>query len=228
MKNPLIIGTIVAVLFILAGVGYFLLGNPFPAESPPPSTPSTEQPSPTRESKSPPEQLAPSLEQKIETIEKAIADVCATGESKEITLVFTETEVNDQAAKLLAQSEIPEDIPLEIKSVHVDFQTDNNLVTEIGAVTYGFNVTIKVNAQVGIEGGKPEVQVTDVSFGLVPLPEPLKDTITDLITQKIDDLLSQLTEVEIDCSEREIDLEFTDVSTQPDKITFAVKIKPKV
>jgi len=228
MKNPLIIGTTVAVLFILAGVGYFLLGDPFPTESPPPSPPSIKPPAPPNGSKPPPEQPTPGLEQKTEDLQKAIADVCATGESQEVTLVFTETEVNDQAEKLLAQSEIPEDIPLEIKSVHVDFQTDNNLVTEIGTVTYGFNVTIKVNAQVGIEGGKPEVQVTDVSFGLVPLPEPLKDTITDLITQNIDDLLSQLTEVEIDCSEREIDLEFTDVNTQPDRITFTVLIKPKV
>lgn len=227
MKRPkIIITAVVAVLFILlAGVGYFLLSNPPLTESPRLGAMSTEPPAQLREGTPPAKQLPPSFEQKIESLRDAIADVCATGGSREVTLVVTETEANDQAAKWLAMAEIPEGIPLEVQSIHIDFQTDNNLLTEAKTVAYGFiKVTIKVKARVGIEGGKPQVEVTRVSFGFVPLPKPLKDKIVVLITQQIDDLLSQVTEAEIDCNGK-VNLEFTDISIQQEEVTVTVLIE---
>ncbi|GAG18095.1 unnamed protein product, partial [marine sediment metagenome] len=175
-SHPIIISTVAIVVLILAGVSYSLLSKPSPTEPPPQVAPSIEQPAPSRESEPPSVQPPLSFEQKMESLQKDIADVCATNESKEVTLVFSETEANNQAAKLLAQTEIPEDIPLEIESVYIDFQSDNNVLTEARSVIYNrFKVTIKVKAQVGIEDGKPEVKVTSISFGFVPLPKPLKD-----------------------------------------------------
>ena len=202
MKSPLItIITVVAALFILSGAGYFLLSNPPPAEPPQPSTPPTEPPAPPRESKPPPGQPPLTFEQRMESLGEAIADVCATGESQEVTLVFTEAEANNRAAEFLATAEIPMDLPLEIESVYIDFQSDNNVLTETRSVIYDrFEVTIKVITQVSIEEGKPQIEVTKVSFGVVPLPQLLKDRIVGLITQQIDDLLSQLTSPEIECN----------------------------
>jgi len=221
-SRPILIGTGVAVLLILAGVSYPVLSNSSPAEPPPQIITSPKPPAPPPKSNPPPL----SFEQKIENLKKIIADVCATGESKEITLVFTETEANNQAAKLVAQAEIPEDIPLDIESVHIDFQPDNNVLTEARSVIYNrFKVTIKIKAMVDIEEGKPEVEVTSISFGFVPLPKPLKDKISDFITQKIDSLQS-LAEAELGGNGK-IDLEFRNIKIQDSKVTITLLIKPR-
>jgi len=228
MKRPLVIISIAAVvLLILAGAGYFVWSNLFPPEPPPPGATLTAPPPPPKESKPPPpKKPAPGLEEKVENFMQAIADVSATGKSKEVTLVFTEAEVNDQAAMLLTQVEIPGDIPLEIKGVHIDFQTDNNLVTEVETATYGFEVTIKVKTKVGVKEGKPDVEITDVSFGFIPLPETLKDRIVDFLKQKIDDSLVQLTETGIGGNGK-VNLEFKDINIQEEEMTITVIIKPK-
>ena len=235
MKSPLVITSItVAALLIIAGVGYFILSNLSPPEPPTPSPAAAEPPPPPSESAPPEppapvkesEPPAPSFEEKIEDFIKAMADVSASGESKEVTLVLTEAEVNQQAAMVLAQAEIPEDIPLEIKSVHLDLQADNNLVNEVETVTYGFEVTIKVKTKVGIKEGKPDVEITDVSFGFIPLPAAVKDKIVDFLKQKIDDSLVQLTETGIGGNGK-VDLEFKDINVQEEDITITVIIKPK-
>jgi len=237
-RSEIIIITVAAVVFILASVGYFLLSSPPLPESPALGATSTEPPAQPREGapsikpSAPPSESTPpsgqppsSFEQKIENLREAIADVCATGESREVTVVFTETEANDQAAKRLAQTEIPEDIPLEVSSVRIDFQTDNNLLTEAETVAYGFiKFTIKVKAQVSIEAGKPRVDVTKVSFGFVPLPELLKDRITGLITQQIDGLLSQITGAQLGCNGK-VALEFVDIATQESTVTVTMIVK---
>ena len=226
-SHPIIITTVAVAVLILVGVSYSLLNKPSPTEPPPQVTPSIEQPAPPRESKPPPVQPPPSFEQKIENLKTAIADVCATGEIKEVTMVFSETEANNQAAKLLAQTKIPEDIPLEIESVRIDFQSDNNVLTEARSVIYdSLKVTIKVKAKVGIKEGKPEVEVTSISFGFIPLPKPLKDRIVDLGMQKLDALQAQLTETGLDCNGK-VDLQFTDINIEQDKVTITLIIKPR-
>jgi len=231
MKSPpVIIGIIICVLLIVAGISYFTLIRPSLPEASSQVAPPTEQPAPSatmalsRESKPPPEMLL-SFEQKIESLGKATADVCATGESKEITLTFTEIEANNQATRLLATAEIPTDIPLEIESVHIDFQPDNIILTEARSVIYDrFRATIKAKAQVSIEAGKPKVEITKVNFGFIPLPRLLKDTIVELITAEIDDFQSQLTQVKTGCN-GSVRLEFTEISIQEEEITIALIIK---
>ena len=235
MKSFPVIIIAVVVLLIIAGVTYAILSNPpqpepspqgaAPAEPSPPAAPAAEPPSPPKESPSPITTPAPSFEEKVENFMQAIADVSATGESKEVTLVFTEAEVNEQAAKLLSQFEMPEDIPIEIRSVYIDLKADNNIVAEVETVTYGIGVTIKVKTQVGVKEGKPDVEVTDVSFGNPLLDALLKDRITALITRKIDDLLVQLTEAEIGGDG--VAQEFKDINTQEEEVTITVIIKPK-
>lgn len=226
MKSPLVITSfVIAGLLILAGVGYVLGRNPPPTEPPPQDTPPVEQPAPPGESKPTSEQPALSFEQQLEDLKTAIADVCDTGESQEVTLVVTETEANNLAAQMLSQAEIPEDIPLEINSVHIDFEADNNVVAEIGGVLYGFKVTIKSRAQVSVENGKPKVEVADINFGFIPLPQSIKDRVIVYITQEIDNLLSRMTETTVECNGT-VGLEFQDINVQQDKMTITVIIRP--
>lgn len=233
-----IIIIITAIVFVLIGGGYFVFSNFFSSEPPPeeevptepPPTPEvapTTPPAPPKESTpSPPtEPTVPSLQEKVVDFGQAVAGVLASGESQEVTLVFTEAEVNEQAARLLAQVAIPEDIPLEIKSVHIDLQPGNNLFTKAETTILGLGVTLKVNSQVSIREGKPKVDITKVSFGVIPIPGTVKDRIVDFLTQKIDELIIQLTEPEI--GGKGVELEFKDISIQEDEMTITVIVKPR-
>jgi len=235
MRNPLfIIGAAVIALLVVAGLGYLIsqldFGAPPPPEpAPQQAEPAAEPPAQLKESKPPAEPPAPSFEEKVESFRQGVADVIATGESKEVTLVFTETEVNQRASKLIAQTVLPEDIPLEIKSTHIDFQADNILTIQVGATTDALGPTIEVNPEVktkvGIKDGKPDVEVLDISFGNPLLDALLKDKVADLATQKADDLLVRLTEAEIGGNGK-VDLEFADIKIQQEKMTVTVIIKP--
>jgi hypothetical protein len=225
MTRPLVIVSLSAAVFlILAGAAYFLFSRPPVAEPPPPGPP-TSQPAPANEGKPPPEQPTASFEQGIENLEIAIREVCTTGESKELTLVITEEEANEQAADLLARTEVPENIPLEVESVRIDFQTDNSVVTVAKSITHGFKVTIEVAVLVVAEEGKPKVTVTNINFGILPIPDVVKDEITAFITQETENLWNRLlSEVSTDCNGG-VDLEVTQISTQEDKVTVIVLVR---
>ena len=235
MKSPLstVLIIVAVALVIFAGVKYFDTNEPPPA---------VEKPVVTSEAKLPATQSSPSepgtpavsstasltataptsLEQNYANLQEAVAEVIASGESKEVTLVITEAEANEQAATLLTQATMPEDIPLELKGVQIDFQTGNNVLTEIEAIIYGFTGKIKVKSHVGIEEGRPAVEVTDVS---VPLPG-VKDKIAGLIEQKTEDLLDQLTTAALG-PDQDVDLEYKDINIQEEEATITVIIKPK-
>ena len=225
IKPQIIIVAVVSVLFFLVGAGYILFSSPPQPELPQPSVTPTQQPAPPKEAKPSPEPPPLTFEQKVEKIREAMADACATGESREETLVVTEAEANAQAAKWLPMVEIPADIPLEVESVHIYFQSDNNVLAELKSVIYdGPKVTIKVTAHISVEEGKPKVDITKVSFGFIPLPKLLKDRITALITQEIDDSLNQMTEAGIGCDGK-IDFKFKDISIQQEKLTVTMVVE---
>ena len=241
MKSILIIiSAAVALLLIAVGIiyatGYLNFNIPPPTEPVPQQAPPAKQPVPAKESEAPTEQPVPAkeseapieqppltLEEKLEKLRKAIADVGATGESKEITLVFTETEANDLAETLLVQIEMPEDIPLQITKVHIDFQTGNNVVTEAETAASGLTITLKVKSHVSIEEGKPAVEVTDINL---PLPKSLKDKITVLVREKTVALLDRLTQAELGDNEK-VDLEYIDIDIQEEELTITLLIKPR-
>ncbi len=217
MKRRIIIitGAVVALLIIVAGSDYFIFSKPSPTE-PPPAPPSESKPPP------PP----PTLEQKIEGLTEAVIDVARTGESQEVIVIFTEVEANDKGAELLTQAEIPADIPLEIKDVHIDFKTDNKVFIDIDTVIsagISLEVTIKVQTQVSIKEGKPAVEVTDVNFGFIPLPKAIKERITDLIQQQTEGIFDQMTRSELGA---DIDLKFKDINIQEEEATITLLIKP--
>jgi len=227
---------VASVLLTLAAVNYFDFGRPTTTESPP-----VESPAPSQEVKPadeplalPPENKPPTeappetLEENIESLMEAIAAVCADGEAREVTLVLSEKEANAQASELIVQTEVPEDIPLEIKDIYIDFQPGNSVLTEIDAVALGsLQATVKVKSQVDIIEGKPAVAVTEINFGFIPLSGALKDRIAGLVREKIEDLLNQLTETGLVC-DREIGLVYQDIDIQEEEAAITVLIQLKV
>lgn len=228
-NRPIIISSAAVVVLIAGGVSYSLLSQsappelpatkPSPAEPPPQVAQPAEHPPP--EPPVPP----PSFEQKMESLQKAIAEVCTTGDSQEITLSFSETEVNNQAAKSLAKAEIPEDIPLDVESIYIDLKPDNRVQTEARSVIFDrFRVTIKAKAEVTIKEGKPAIEVTNISFGFVPVPGALKDRIVALGLEKIETVQAKLASAACDGG---VDLQFTRIEIDEDRITIKGTIKPK-
>ena len=186
-RSVAMVATAVILLAVSAVGYYFFIWLPR-ANSTSENIPPAAQPSPSPAQPSPPAtQPPPSFEQKIENFMKEVEDARTAGESREVTLVITEDEANSEIAPRLAEIELPEDIPLEVESVHVDFQPDL-VVTTLKGAAYGITLNIEVEAKVNVQAGKPKVEVVDIKFGWLPLPGGVKDQITGLITQKIEDL----------------------------------------
>jgi len=240
MKGQLfIIGSVMAVI-ILAGAGSILFArDSAPPQTPPPtppaSPPSVSQSATVRETapapppapQTSPQQPPLTFEEKIERLKQAITDACHTSKSRQLTLSFTEAETNEQATKFLTRLTLPEDIPLEVESIQIDFQADNNAAAEVKSVISGwFKATIKAKSHVSIKDGKPDVELTKVSFGIVPLPKAARDKIIGLVPQKIEALLYYLAETEAECQGK-VNLEFTGITIQETEATVSVTARPK-
>ena len=227
--RSVVIGATIASLLIVGAVSYYFLiwlpratpeSTPPATQSPPPTT----QPPPTTEPP-PATQSPPSFEQKMENFLKEVEDAHNTGESRKISLVITEDEANSEIAPRLAQVELPEDIPLEVESVHIDFQPDL-AVTTLKGTAYGIALTVEVKAQVSIQDGEPKVEVIDVDFGWLPLPEVVKDQITSLLTQKIEDLQTTALNEAI-TAYGDMDWEVTEVNIQETQVAITLIVRPK-
>jgi hypothetical protein len=160
-----------------------------------------------------------SFEQEMEKLMETITNVATTGESSEVSLVFSEETVNDNVAQSLVGTTINAGVTMEVTAVDLDLQSGNLIEAELkGTTSFGFGVIIRVTAQVSIEAGKPAVEVIDAN---VPA-----DLIADAITEALDSLLIQLTQTEIGDAEK-VDIEFTDITIQDDELTLVVMVRPK-
>jgi hypothetical protein len=217
----IIIGSIVALFLITAGIFYAASHNAPATESSQNAQPAlSEEPKPT----SPPPDEAP-VKTGIDGLSDAAAEVYATGEPKEIDIIITETEANNKAAELAATLEIPPDIPLEIKSIHLDLQPENIVLVEAPSTLFGrLSATVRVTTQVSIEVGEPKVEITKISFGLIPVPQSMKDEIDSLITEKIGDFTAYLITPEVSGG-GEVSVEFRDISIRQDDLTVSVVIR---
>jgi len=218
-----IIGGIVVLSLITAGIFYIIGHDAAITEAPPPTTPASGQPAPVEEPTSPSPDEAP-IEPGIDGLNNAIAEVITTGEPREVVIVITETEANNKATELLPTIEIPADIPLEIESIHLDLQPDNIVLVESqGTLSGRLKTTIRATTQVSIVESKPRVEITRISFSFVPVPQALKDKMVSLITEKLDDFVAQLITAG-NSDGGEVSLVFRDISIREDDLTVAAVI----
>ncbi len=167
----------------------------------------------------PPDELPVSnFEQEMEKLTETITNVAATGESSEVSLVFSEEAVNDQVAQALVGTTIDAGMTMEVTAVNLDLQTGTLIVAEIKGKTFGLGITIRVTAQISIQAGKPVVEIIDANVS--------KDLVAGAITQALDNLLTQLTRTGT-ADDEKVDIEFTDITIQDDKLTLVVMVRPE-
>ncbi|MAH39619.1 MAG: hypothetical protein CL873_03695 [Dehalococcoidales bacterium] len=155
----------------------------------------------------------------MEGLSEAIVQVATTGEGSEVTLLFSEETVNDKVAESLVGTTINAGMVIEVTVVDLNLQSGNLIAAELtGKMSSGFGVTIRVQAQVSIQAGKPAVEIIEAN---VPA-----NLIADAITGAVDTLLIQLTQTETGDDEN-VDIEFTDIIIQDDELTLVVVVKPK-
>jgi hypothetical protein len=219
----IIIGGIVALSLIAAGIFCVIGHNAATTGTLPSAVPPSEQTVPAEGPASPSPEEAP-IEIGIDGLNNVVTEVYATGESREVVIVITETEANNKAVELLPTIEMPADIPLEIESIHLDLQPDNIVLVEAQSTLFGqLGTTIRATTQLSIVEGKPRVEITKVSFGFVPVPQSLKDRIISLVNEEIDEFIAQLVTTGTGGS-GEVSLEFRDISIRQDDLTVAAVI----
>ena len=155
----------------------------------------------------------------MEKLPETITTVASTGESSEVSLVFSEEAVNDKVAQSLVGTTIDAGVTMDVTAVGLDLQSGNLIEAELnGTTSFGFGVVIRVTAQVSIEAGKPAVEVIDAN---VPA-----DLIASAITEALDSPLIQLTRIGSGDDEN-VDIEFTEITIQDDELTLVVMVRPK-
>ena len=155
----------------------------------------------------------------MEKLPETITTVASTGESSEVSLVFSEEAVNDKVAQSLVGTTIDAGVTMDVTAVGLDLQSGNLIEAELnGTTSFGFGVVIRVTAQVSIEAGKPAVEVIDAN---VPA-----DLIASAITEALDSPLIQLTRTGSGDDEN-VDIEFTEITIQDDELTLVVMVRPK-
>lgn len=220
----IISGCTVAALLIVAAAGYYWLGKDRGSEPSPETAMATPSTTPKVEpSTLPPQQ---NLEQMLKSLQQEAAKASGRGEPVETTLTVTEEQANSEIAPRLLETEIPEELPVELEAVHFDFQPEA-VLTELAVTAYGITVSADITAQVNIVDGKPEIEVTDIGFGWMPLPEAAKDQLTDLITTKMADLQEDALDREMAAVIGDADWSITYLSIQEEQATVTLLIQPE-
>ncbi len=221
MKVIIIIVAIIALAG--AGVGGYLIANKLNAPSPPQPAPTTPvpAPSPAPAPAPSPAPTAQNFEQKIESLQNVISRVQTSGKSEEVTLTFTEAEVNEQAGLMLAQ--MPPDSQFKVTSVKIDLKPNNLIAAELGAVAAGISLPVKVNVQVSVISGKPELKITGINFGFIPLPQSVKDQVSATLAKSLDDMLMQMMQTGAGGG---IAPEFKTITIRENDMTMTVLINP--
>lgn len=215
MKNPIVITMLVIAVLIIGGVlAVLLVFNVFDKEAVPAST-LAPAPAP---SPAPP---GPSIEDKLKSLEQTIEQVRNTGKPQEVTIVLTEAEVNAAATQSLTQSS--QSTEFKVLSVSIDLKPGNALSAELQAQALGFTIPIKVSMNIGVKDGKPSVTVTSVNFGLLPVPQSLKDQITVAIAQNMDKMMVEMTQGGVGAG---VAYEFRSIAIREADMTIVALIKP--
>lgn len=216
MRSPVfkIIYVLVLLLILATGVNYFLVAKPFQKEPVPP-TPIT-IPSPVQEPNM-------SFTQKIDDLRKAAQEVFDSGNGKEVRLLLTEGEVNQQVASMLAQSRARGELPMDIKRASVDLQPDNAFTIEIDAVALNINFNIKVISRIGIKAARPSIETVDVQVPLVL--SSFKEQIAGMVRQQTEAMLSQLTQTE-PVGGGKLEVQFTEIKTGDQELAVTAMLTP--
>lgn len=110
-----------------------------------------------------------------------------TAMPKGMTLVVTEEEGDKQlwfAAELRG-------MPVKARVTELEFVQDKVLAVMEADIS-GFKTTMALGVRIGVEEGKLKITAEDIELGKLPLPQALRDLLSELINQKLESLAPHL------------------------------------
>jgi len=171
------IGAFFGVVIIVLVVVVVMMFQKPSAPAPPPLAPSTSTGT---------GQPAPSLQQQVQDVQKAIQKAQETGQPQDITLIVTEQMANDEIAKALKSQPATGDLALKEATIYF---RKGVMEMHINAIIMGVSIYPKVRAGVIVQDGKPVAQNLTVELGMVGLPGTISDMIKKTVEDQFDALL---------------------------------------
>jgi hypothetical protein len=138
---------------------------------------------------------AQSFDQKLDALESQIKAAVNAGESKQVSLVITENEINSKLVQMLAEGELS---PLKRVLINLG---DGYFLTYAVVDTPGIDAKTGSMGRVEIIEGKPEVTIDEFNLGKLPLPNSMNRRVEQLmniiISLQLPEMSPDITSVEI-------------------------------
>ena len=138
---------------------------------------------------------AQSFDQKLDTLENQIKAAVASGESKQVNLTITESEINSKLVQMLAEGELS---PLKRVLINLG---DGYFLAYAMVDTPGIDAKIGSMGQVEIIEGKPKVVIDEFNLGKLPLPESIdrraEQLLNIIVSLQLPEISPNITSVEI-------------------------------
>lgn len=161
----LTLGAISAGLLLIAGIGGYFVTGPAPIDDWPNWVKPTDE-------------AATILDDKIAALEQEI-DEAATGE--ELTLKLTEEEATSKLDRLARDGELS----VEIEYIQIHFS--DGIVRALARVDMGIDVQVAIQANIGVEDGRPDITIKRFNLGRIPIPKALINSLMIALEQAMTD-----------------------------------------
>ncbi|MBL7061388.1 MAG: hypothetical protein ISS54_01450 [Dehalococcoidia bacterium] len=136
-----------------------------------------------------------SFDQKLDALESQIKAAVNAGESKQVSLVITENEINSKFAQMLAEGKLS-----PLKRVLINFG-DGYFLTYAVVDTPGMDARTGLMGRVEIIEGKPKVVIDEFNLGKLPLPKSVNSRAEQLmniiVSLQLPEVSLNITSVEI-------------------------------
>jgi len=138
---------------------------------------------------------AQSFDQKLDALESQIKAAVDAGESKQVSLVITENEINSKLVQMLAEGELS---PLKRVLINLG---DGYFLTYAVVDTPGIDAKTGSMGRVEIIEGKPKVVIDEFNLGKLPLPKSINRRVEQLmniiVSLQLPEMSPDITGVEI-------------------------------
>jgi len=138
---------------------------------------------------------AQSFDQKLDALESQIKAAVDTGESKQVSLVITENEINSKLVQMLAEGELS-----QLKRVLINLGDGYFLIYAV-VDTPGIDAKTGSMGRVEIIEGKPKVVIDEFNVGKLPLPQSInrraEQLMNIIVSLQLPEMPPDITSVEI-------------------------------
>ena len=166
----LTLGSAIALIVVIGGVGFYLITGPAPvpwSTSPPPMDPAA----------------ASEFDVRIDAFRQQLEESKA---GEQVVLILTEDETASKLNQLAAEKRLPADMDC----VCLHFR--HGLIRGTVVADLIVDVQIAFEAEVTVRDGKPEVRITQLYLGRLPMPKTPTDNFIAALANQVDKRLEAL------------------------------------